>query len=152
VRSTWGQFRPSLSGAARAIVIPNVPGGVVVDPDQALSAEQPLVFALNRAVRETLTPRGQDGPAPLAPRVQLAEDLGVLVLAYELRRDRAAWRLRICLPVNTLMAVLQQLAAPGTTAPGAPPTSPKAEVLREVARQDPDAVADLLRRWLAEDA
>lgn len=153
VRSTWGQFRPSLTRAAHAIVIAGVPGGVVVDPDQALALEQPLVLALDRAVRDTLTPRGQDDPTPLAPRVQLADDLGVLVLAYELRRDRTAWRARVCLPANTLMAVLQQLTTPrSTTAPQPPPASPKAEVLREVARQDPAAVADLLRRWLSEDA
>ena len=154
VRSTWGQFRPTLTQAARALVLPNVPGGVVVDPDQTLAERQSLVFAANRAVRETLTPRAQAGPQPPALRVQLADDLGVLVLAYELRSDRAAWRLRVCLPANTLMAVLQQLAPPRPTRPpNAPPAeSPKAEVLREVARQDPAAVADLLRRWLAEDA
>jgi hypothetical protein len=152
VRSTWGQFRPTLSRAARALVLPGVPGGVVIDPDQVLALQQPLVFAVNHAVQDTLTPRDQGGASPPAPRVQLSDDLSVLVLAYELRQGREAWRLRVCLPANTLMAVLQQLSSARPTEPQPDPAaSPRTEVLREIARQDPRAVTDLLRRWLAED-
>lgn len=151
-RSTWGQFRPTLSRAARAIVLNGVPGGVVVDPDQRLAARPMLAFATNRAVRDALTPRAQARPTSPAPKVQLAEELGVLVVAYELRQGVEAWRLRVCLPANTLMAVLQQVAAPDRSAPASDEVSPRTEVLRELARQDPGAVSDLIRRWLTEEA
>jgi hypothetical protein len=150
VRSTWGAFRPTLSRAAHAIVLSGVPGGVVVDADQVLASRAQLSRAASAAIREALTPPERAGPAPPAERARLAEDVGVLVLAFELRQGRESWRMRVCLPANTLRAVVANLA-PAPPTPPAPAVSPRTEVLRELARQDPAAVSDLIKRWIAED-
>jgi hypothetical protein len=76
----------------------------------------------------------------------------VLVLAFELRQGRDAWRMRVCLPANTLRAVVANLAPTPPTSPPGPAVSPRTEVLRELARQDPAAVSDLIKRWIAEDS
>jgi hypothetical protein len=154
VRSTWGAFRPTLSGAAHSIVLPGVPGGVVVDPDQALAGRAEMARAASAAIRRTLTPRGRGQDGAAAERARLAEEVGVLVLAFELRQAGEVWRLRVCLPSNTLKAVLGALAPPPTAPPllpSAEAVSPRTEVLRELARQDPAALSDLISRWLAED-
>lgn len=153
VRSTWGEFRPTLSRAAHSLVLPGVPGGAVVDPDQPLAARPELARAASAAVRAALTPAGRGGAVPPVERARLAEDVGVLVLAFEIRQAAASWRLRVCLPANTLVTVLGNMSeASPALPPGAAPSaiSPRTEVLRQIARQDPEAIADLLRRWLAE--
>ena len=145
-RSTWGQVRMTLTRSARSLVMPGVPGGAVLDPDPALAAQAALADAAGAAIRGVLTPPGRAADAP-ADRRTLPDDLGVLVLAFELTQGRQHWRLRVCLPSHTLAAVVRALAAP----PPPQKASRAVAILQAMAREHPERLAAMLREWLAED-
>jgi hypothetical protein len=149
VRSSWGAVRMTLSRSAASVTIPSVPGGLVIDFDPNLVLRSDLMRAAIASVRAVLTPPGS-GAAATPDRARLPDDLGVLVLAYEVSQAGAAWRLRVCVPSHTLAALLTTLARPSPRAVSEVP-SPQLEALREMARRDPAAIAELLRQWLSDD-
>jgi hypothetical protein len=162
-RSSWGQVRLTLTRAAAWLVLPGLPGGVVLDPDPALAAQPELARAADRAVRAALTPTVQWSRGEVG-RTKLTDDLGMLVLGFEVRQGAAAWRCRVCLPGPTLAAIV---AAPpgrrpegrdGGVTPAGPsnPSNPsnlppQVELVRELAKADPAYIAKLLSQLLRED-
>jgi hypothetical protein len=159
VRSTWGAARMTLTRSASALGLPGIPGDVVVDPDPMLATQPRLWQAAKAAIRVTLRPSDGTGAAQ-PPPARLTDDVGVLVLALEIRHRDRAWRLRACFPGHTLAAVLAasaQAAPPPATAPGLfprptrPPLSPQVEAVREIAQADANIVAALIRQLLQSD-